>query len=301
MLFLRIKRGVLVLMVGLSAIAFLVGVCRAQNDFTAASLDNPSAVEPGIRTQATYCRALPLIGSFETFNRLGFSPDGVTIKPYESRYSMTGELIISSAGPNPGLFRTTPYGVLLKHIPFPSDIHPQGSLGFGVAYATAGPRRGHYFLPEFTGTPEINVYELDSRFKYISHFKVTGLGCPGDDIAFNPVTQNLVVVDMCAGPGFGALIEVKTNGEPVRSFPTPTVAGVTYNEHSRTYFGASGRFLVEFNRNGQFLRQFDLEECGAGTNAVGVAYREGLLYVTDEGDPPDTGGMVYIFLAPRYR
>jgi hypothetical protein len=242
---------------------------------------------------AKSAQGLTLLGSFETFNRLGFSPDGVTLNPHRFLGMGNGGLIIASpAGPGPGFYRMSLFGRLLEYIPFPAETLSDGSIGWAIAYVNSGPAKNHYFFPSYTASNEIMLFELDSEFNFVQKFPVTGSagGCPGDEIVYNPETQTLLIADACAAE----LIEVTTSGEPVRKFSTPSVWGFAYNRRSHTYFGVQGRNLYEFSQAGALLRQYDLGPYGV-QSAGGIASVYGFLYITDVGEPPWSAGRIFIF------
>ena len=84
-------------------------------------------------------------------------------------------------------------------------------------------------MAEFTGLRTIRVFEFDPSFALVNGFPVNGTGSPGDGIAFNHVTRNLVVVD----GGSNSLIEVTTSGDFVRMISIPNAHVVGSRSMSR--------------------------------------------------------------------
>lgn len=234
---------------------------------------------------------LELLARFETFESLGFSPDGVTYGPPKSR------LFIASAGaevPNlTGIFEVTQKGELVRHIPLPPAS--EGSFGYSITRATSGPHVGHFFLANFNSMPTTEVLELDEDWNLLNSFEVTGSVFPGDGMTFNHLTQNLAIIDL----GSNELFEVTTTGEPVRSFSIPCMAGVTFNIPTGTYFGVCpGATLFEMSTAGELIRFFDLRKHGI-LQPVGIGSGQGKLFIGDEIDVPNSGGFIYIFRSPR--
>ena len=232
---------------------------------------------------------LELLGSFETLLSLGFIPDGVSYSPQGGRL-MIAASSDSGVGAR-GVFEVTQDGELVESFSIPQPA--TGLLGFSIKRASSGPHVNHFFMAEFTGQPTIRVFEFDPSFALVNSFPVTGTGSPGDGIAFNHVTQNLVVVD----GGSNALIEVTTSGDFVRMISTPNahVVGLTFHQPTGTYFGVdSGGILKELSTDGELLRSFDLTLFGV-KNSVGIASGQGKLFIADEGDPPNSGGAIFIF------
>jgi hypothetical protein len=236
---------------------------------------------------------LELLGSFETLQSLGFTPDDVTFNPAR------GTLFISSAADSvvhpstQGVYEVTQDGALLQHITTPAGA----LLGFSIARATSGPQVGHYFMAEFNGAPSVRIFEFDRDFVPMGEFIATGVASPGDGLAFNHLTRTLMLVD----GGLSHLVELTTAGDPIRVIPTPGghVVGLTFNQPTGTYLGVdSGGIMREFSADGDQLRVFDLTAYGV-TNSVGIASGQGKLFIADEDDPPNTGGAIYIFKSPR--
>lgn len=235
---------------------------------------------------------LRLLGSFETLEALGFTPDGVTYSPQGA------ELYVSSAADDgtgtQGVYRVTQDGELIRYIALPPA---DGLLGASITRATSGATVGHFYMATFNGLPTVKVFEFDRDFTLVGSFTVTGSVAPGDGIAFNHLTRNLVVVD----GGSNELIEVTTSGDFVRTIPIPFahVVGLTFNAATGTYFGVDlGGLLRELSPDGEQLRTFDLTSFGV-KNPVGVGAGQGRLFIADEGDPSNSAGVVHILTSPR--
>jgi hypothetical protein len=241
------------------------------------------------RSAALQMDGLEFLGSFETLQSLGFTPDDVTYSPQGARL-MIAASSDSGVGAR-GVFEVTQDGRLVDSFPLPELT--TGLLGFSIERVSSGPKVGHFFMVEFNGLPTVNVFEFDPNFAVINSFRVTGSASPGDAIAFNPVTRHLVIAD----GGSNELIEVTTSGELVRIIRTPHANGLTFNHETGTYFVASGG-LAEMSTDGQLLREFDLTAFGV-ENAVGIAYGQGKLFIADEGNPPNSRGAIYVFRSPN--
>jgi hypothetical protein len=229
------------------------------------------------------------LGSFETFDSLGFSPDGVTYQP------KMAHLLIASAGaevPNEtGVFETTLSGELIRHVSL-------GGLGFSITIATNGPSVGHRFMVAYEGPGDgsASVTEYDEAWNVVGGFEVAGVA-PGDGIAWNHRSRTLVVVDLDASPQ--VLIEVTPEGEVVRTLTTPCMAGVTYNIPTNSYFGVCPNATMwEMATDGTVLRSFNLNDYGI-SQPVGIGSGQGKLFVADEIDVPNSGGIIHIFRSPR--
>lgn len=239
---------------------------------------------------------LRLLYRFETLESLGFSPDGITYSPPRAH------LFISSA-PAPtanetGIFEVTLDGELVDHIKV-EDLGTGYGL-FSVTRATSGPDVNHFFLSEVTWTPTTLVHEYDSNWNWLATFMVTSPNAdarPGDGIAFNHITGNLVVCEEVNSE----LFEVTTTGELVASYSGIPSQGITFNIPTGTYFGVdvAGR-LREISVTGEILREYDLTTYGIG-QPVGIASGQGKLFVADEVDGLNSGGYVYVFDSPRQR
>jgi hypothetical protein len=236
---------------------------------------------------------LELLGSFETLESLGFTPDDVVFNPAR------GTLLISSAADSvvppstQGVYEVTQDGALLQHIATPPGV----LLGFSITRATSGPQVGHYFMAEFNGSPSVSIFEFDRDFVPVNEFLVSGVASPGDGLAFNHLTRTLMLVD----GGFSHLVEVTTAGDPIRLIPAlgSHVVGLTFNQPTGTYLGVdSGGIMREFSTDGDPLRVFDLTVYGI-KNSVGIAAGQGKLFIADEDDPPNTGGAIYTLRSPR--
>ncbi len=232
-------------------------------------------------------RNLRLLGVFETLCSSGFSPDGIT----HGRRS----LFIASAGaqvPNlTGVFEVTRKGRLVEHRPFSAS---EERLGFSITRATSGPAAGHFFLASYTGLPDIQVFELDADLNRIRRFSFRGSTAPGDGIAFNHSTRNLAITDVS-----GELFEITIRGDLVRSFPTPSNIGLTFNVESGTYFAVDFTRVSEFSAtDGALIRTFALRPYGV-EQAVGIASGQGRLFIADEKDDPNSGGLVWVFKSPK--
>ena len=229
------------------------------------------------------------LGSFETFDSLGFSPDGVTYQP-----KMAHLLISSASGASTGVFETTTSGDLIRHI----DVDEGG---LSITKATSGPRVGHVFMVVYEGPPpdgdgQASVVEFDEAWNLLGSFEVAGVA-PGDGIAWNHRTQSLVILDRDAVPP--VLIEVTPEGDVLRTLPVPCMAGVTFNIPTGTYFGVcTDGTLLEIDTTGTVLRSFNLGEYGI-SQPVGIGSGQGKLFVADEIDVPNSGGVIYIFKSPR--
>jgi hypothetical protein len=233
---------------------------------------------------------LELLGSIETLNSLRIGPDDVVYSSPKDHLFIT-----SDSGPLFGIFEITLNGTLVNYTPFPVGFT---NLGFGIARSTRGSNIGHFFLPEFTGTPTIRIVELDSSLTQVNVFTFTGSASPGDSIAFNPFTTNLAVGDL--PQGHGDIFEVTTSGVPVRSFSTAfQVHGLTFNVSTGTYFGVNvgDGNLYEFTEEGVLVQTFNLRNYGVMA-PVGVASGAGRLFVADEGIPTNSVGVIYIFKSP---
>jgi len=235
---------------------------------------------------------LELVGSFETLDRLGFSPDDVVYWPDNDH------LFISSAGANMGgLYEVTLDGQLVGSYSFPQVPYLTGVLGFSVAKVTTGPRRGHFFLVEWNATTNVNVYEFDSNFNYVRYFPLIDTTPPGDSIAYNPFTNTLIV----GHGGWVDFLEVSLDGEFIQRFqPTSHTDGLTFCSITGTYFGVHHMSLTlnEYTMNGTLVRTFDLSAFGV-KNPVGIASARDLLFVADEGPEPTVQlGVIYIFRVP---
>jgi hypothetical protein len=236
---------------------------------------------------------LELLGSFETLQSLGFTPDDVVFNP------AGGTLFISSAADSvvpastQGVYEVTQDGLLVQRLSTPPGV----LLGFSITRATSGPGVGNFFMAEFNGSPAVRIFQFDRDFAPVNEFTVSGVASPGDGLAFNHITRTLMLAD----PGLSHLIEVTTSGELLRTIPTPggAVAGLTFNLPTGTYFGVnSGGTMTEFSVDGVVLRQFDLTAYGV-KNSVGIASGQGKLFIADEDDPPNTGGTIHVFKSPR--
>jgi len=238
---------------------------------------------------------LRLLGVFETLQTLGFSPDGVTL-------GRAAHLFISSApAPVPnelGVFEVTLQGDLVRHVQLP--VPPSGNtLGYSIARATSGPAVGNFFLATFSASPNVQVFEFDSELNLVDTFDFQGPAWPGDGLAFNHHTKNLAVIDFVTGD----VVEVTTSGDIVRSISTPMSypAGITYNRPTKTYFAVevSARTLVELSpTTGEVIRVFDLSPYGV-KQPVGIASGQGKLFIADELDELNSGGMIWAFKSPR--
>ena len=259
----------------------------------AASLLMAVVVPTGAHGEETLRR----LGGFETFNSMGFSPDGMT---YQSRMA---HLLIASATadvPNEtGVFETTLDGDLVRRISFPSGI--DGALGYSITIATSGPRTGHISLAAFEGggpDPQtVAVVEFDASRALVGTFEVTGPGAPGDGITWNHRAQTLAVADLVADPP--VLIEVTPEGELVRIVETPCMAGVSYNIPTGTYLGVCpDGTMWEIRDDGTALRSFDLHSYGV-SQPVGIGTGQGKIFIADEIDVPNSGGIIHVFKSPR--
>lgn len=254
----------------------------------------------------TACTALPhrtsaaehelrLLSSFETLQALGFTPDGVTYSPRGA------ELYISASADDgtgtQGVYQVTQDGELIRHITLPPPTPENGLIGFSITRATSGPKVGHFYMSSYNGLPTVNVFEFDRDFTLIGSFPVTGSASPGDGIAFNHLTRNLIVVD----GGGNELIEVTTSGDHVRTIPLPFahVVGLTFDVATGSYFGVDlGGVLKELSSDGDLLRTVDLTAFGV-KNPVGIGAGQGRLFIADEGDPSNSAGVIHIFTSPR--
>jgi DNA-binding beta-propeller fold protein YncE len=246
---------------------------------------------PAAEVSAADTEAIELLGSFETLQSLGFTPDGISYSPQGGRL-MIAASADSGVGAR-GVFEVTQDGRLID--PFSLPELTTGLLGFSIERVSSGPKVGHFFMVEFNGLPNVTVYEFDASLAVVNSFPLNGSASPGDGIAFNHLTQHLLIAD----GGSNELIEVTTSGDLVRVIPTVHAAGLAFNQATGTYFGVSGG-LFELSADGELLRTFDLTVFGV-KNAVGIAYGQGKLFIADEGDPPNSGGAIYIFKSPHRR
>ena len=238
---------------------------------------------------------LVFLSKFETLESLGFSPDGVAYNPQKAH------LFISSASadvPNEtGIFEVTLSGELVDHIPFGGTPVGHCCAGYSITRASSGPKVGHYFLADLMGETTL-VHEFDSNWNWINAFPVTASNLnahPGDGIAFNRISQNIVIAEEV----YGELLDVTTNGQFVGSFPAVNVQGITYNDSTGTYFGVhTSGWLREISTDGTILREFDLKPFGI-MQPVGIASGQGKLFIADEIDFPNSGGYIYIFKSPH--
>lgn len=246
------------------------------------------AIPTGVHGQGT----LEPLGSFETFDSLGFSPDGVTYQPKKAHLLISSAVTAADVPSEPGVFETTTTGDLIRHI----DIDE--GLGLSITKATSGPGVGHVFMVAYEGPGDgqASVVEFDEAWNVIGGFEVAGVA-PGDGIAWNHRTQTLVILDRDAGPP--VLIEVTPEGDVLRTLPVPCMAGVTFNIPSGTYFGVcTDGTLLEIDTTGTVLRSFNLGEYGV-SQPVGIGSGQGKLFIADEIDVPNSGGVIYIFKSPR--
>ena len=244
--------------------------------------------------------SLTPLGSFDTYNDpgLGFSPDDVTYSPVD------GHLFISAAGAEPAVFETTLAGELVaKYAGLPGGF---GSLGYSLTQATTGPAEEHFFMASYTDKAEVSVLEFDAGWSLVGHFLFMG-ACdpgPGDGIAYNPVSETLLISDMRYGdcaPG-SQIFEVTMQGEPVGSFsawPCEDVAGIAFNPPTQTYLAVcfGQNTLQEFSMDGEPLRSWDLGAYGV-SQPVGIAAGEGKVFIADEIGWPISGGLIYTFESP---
>lgn len=237
---------------------------------------------------------LKFLSKFETLESLGFSPDGISYSPQKAH------LFISSAGaeiPNEtGIFEVTLNGELVRQIPFRETPIGHCCAGYSITQASSGPKVGHFFLADLMNVTTL-VHEFDSNWNWINAFDVTASypdSHPGDGIAFNRISKNIVVAEEV----HGELLEVTTSGQFVKSFPAVNVQGITFNDSTGTYFGVhTSGWLREISADGTILREFDLRHYGI-KQPVGIASGQGKLFIADELDSPNSGGYIYIFKSP---
>ena len=235
---------------------------------------------------------LEFLGGFETLHSLGFTPDDVAYNPQGGRLLVTASAD-SGVGAR-GVFEVAQDGRLVDAFTLPEPSATVGLLGFSITRVSAGPRVGNYFMADFNGLPTVTVFEFDPTFTIVNRFPLTGSASPGDAIAFNHLTQHLLVPD----GGTNEMIEITTSGELVRRSNRNVHAnGIAFNQSTGTYFIVSGG-LAEMSTDGEQLRTFDLTPFGI-RGAVGVAYGQGKLFIADEGEPANSSGAIYIFRSPR--
>jgi hypothetical protein len=230
---------------------------------------------------------LKCLGRFETLEALGFSPDDATFSPEHG-----GRLFLSAtADAEQGtqkVFEVTLSGKLIRSFDLPVVVP---ILGYSIARVSSGPKVGHFFLIQYSGGAQVQVWEFDQAFNKVNQFQVDGEGNPGDAIAYNRRTGTLMITD--PSPSGGKLIEVTTNGKELTSFPAPGgVNGMTFNETTGTYFGVMGGSMVEFSTSEIIINSYDLSGFGV-TMAVGIAYGQGMFFIADEGRENDIG---YIYI-----
>jgi hypothetical protein len=251
------------------------------------------SLTPTAASPKTGDAVLELVGSFETLGSLGFTPDDVVYWPERNH------LLISSASPPwNGLFEVTLDGQLVQDRSFADVPDLTGAIGFSLARVTTGPRRGHFFLAEQTATPSVRVHEFDAEFNHVGYFPFTGTGGPGDGITYNQLARTLVIGE--DGGATDYLSEVTLDGVLLRRLAVPrTPSGLTFCPATGTYFlvDCGGPTLFEFTVGGVLVREFDMSTHGVG-QPVGVACGGGRLFVADEIDPANTGGVVWIFRVP---
>lgn len=255
---------------------------------TQGASDSDRAAEPAAKPKA---KALEYLGSFETLNRLGFTPDDICYSPQEAH------LFIGAAADGVGargVFELTVDGDLVASYALPD---PEGGyLGFGIDRVNSGPKVGHFFLPEYNGTPQVGLYEFDRSFSLLAIYPVVGKIQPGDGIAYNERTRTLFVLDAGFvewGERPSTMIEVTTNGDMVGTVSIPHVNGFTFNQQTGTYFGVQSNYMVEFSQSGEPLAWYDMPSMGIG-GGVGITSGQGKLFIADECDPANSGGRVHI-------
>lgn len=250
------------------------------------------SVSLGARTTEVPDTALEFLGSFETLQSLGFTPDDVAYSPQGGRL-MIAASADSGAGVR-GVFEVTQDGRLVDAFPLPEPSPTVGLMGFSITRVSRGPNVGNFFMVDFNGQPNVTVFEFDPTFAVVNSFPLTGSASPGDAIAYNHLTQNLLVPD----GGSNEMIEITTSGEVVRRFNRNVHAnGIAWNQETGTYFIVSGG-LAEMSADGEELRRFDVTSFGVRA-AVGIASGQGKLFIADEGEPPNTSGAIYIFRSPQ--
>jgi hypothetical protein len=242
---------------------------------------------------------LRLLYTFRT-EPYGFTPDDVAYSPGGRHllFSASGDRATCGADnlPGRGIYKLTATGGLVEGMSFPTEI-AQANLGYGIATARTGRVRGNVYLPEFTGTPDIRIWELDRNIDVLRELNATGTTYPGDGIAYDPIDKTLMVVDL-GGPN---IFQINLDGIPIGT-PIATsceLAGLTHNTATRTFFGVcwSSHKLLEIDSNGVELRSVDLARYGI-EQPVGIAAGQGKLFIADEGDC-NNQGVVYVFRSPK--
>jgi hypothetical protein len=239
-------------------------------------------------TRAPAASDMEYLGFIETLNAFNFTPDDIAFSPKHG-----GRLFVTASADSgvgvAGVFELTEGGVLVQALPLPPD--PTGLLGFSIARVTDGPLNGHFFLADFNGTPNINIFEVDENFQQVRVLPLTAAASPGDAIAYNSRANTLAVVDRGVS---GYMLEVSLDGDPIAVVAAPNPPGLAFDHARGTFLGAGGSGMIEFSTSGELLNTWDLSPFGV-SGAVGIAVGNGnRIFIADEGDPPNGIGLVHI-------
>lgn len=86
--------------------------------------------------------SLQFLGSFETLQHLGFTPEDICYSPQQAHLFIAAA---AEGGGARGVFEVTLDGELVRSYALP--VLEGGYLGFGIDRVSSGPKVGHFFMP----------------------------------------------------------------------------------------------------------------------------------------------------------